>query len=167
MTTRRRRAPARTRGPRRPVQWFDEIVSEVLASSDQQVDELSVDIVDNDKKGMTIVRTIVQLGANLTAAGSGGQLSVGLAMVNDDALAALTLPDADTIDEPGWLYRGVKSVFTSVVNDHSQETRFDLDLKGRRKFTGTDMNFCLILDTGTISGGSINVNGRVRFLVMK
>ena len=166
MATRRRGFNPR-RVTRRPVQWFDEIVTEILGSSDQQVDELSVDIRDEDKKGMTIVRTIVSLGANLTAAGSGGQLSVGLAMVNDDALAALTLPDADTIDEPGWLYRGVKSVFTSVLNDHSQETRFDLDLKSRRKFTGTDQNLCLILDTGTISGGSINVNGRVRFLVMK
>ena len=53
----RRRGYNPRRVTRRPVQWFDEIVTEIVASSDQQVDDISVDIPDSDKKGMTRMTT--------------------------------------------------------------------------------------------------------------
>ena len=116
---------------------------------------------------MTLVRTILDLTFAMTAAGAGGNIVVGIAMVERDAAAAGAFPDPITMgDQPGWLFRTQVSVFSSSTNDRSQAVPLFRDLKGRRKFPGEDQTLNLIFDPGTLTS-AVNVDGLVRLLMMR
>ena len=169
MTTRRapRRQGSFRRGPRRKVEWFDNIINETVASGGQQVEDLSSEMTSLEKKGATVLRILVDMAALLIASGNGGVLTVGICIVDDDALASLTLPDpASETDKPGWLWRTRKSVFNNAVQDMSQQAFFIADLKAKRTFRGPSENLVMILDLGT-SSASVNVDGWVRVLIGK
>ena len=165
--TSKRRGPRRSRQPRRAVEWFDRIIDETISSTGQQSNTLTADIASDEMTGMTLLRTIISIGANLSIAGTGGLLSMGIVQVTSDALAALALPDADIgTDKPGWLWRASRTVFTSLVNDRSQETRFDIDLRTGRRLRGSANDLILVFDLG-VSSADVNIDGLVRMLFAK
>ena len=69
MTTRRRPAARRSRGPRRAGVWFDTIVNETVVNVAFVLVNLDDSIVQAQKKGMTLVRTLIDL--KLAAQGTG------------------------------------------------------------------------------------------------
>ena len=136
-------------------------------SGGQQVEDLTSELGTAEKKGLTIVRLIIDIAAVLISAGTGGRLTIGICVVNDDALASLVLPDAtNEADKPGWLYRTRRSVFTSDPNDLAQQAHFKEDLRSKRTFRGASDNLVMVLDLGT-SNASVNVDGWIRVLAMK
>ena len=86
---------AGVRAPRRAVEWFDNIINETLTSSDQQIEDLTDQMADSEKKGATIVRLIIDITCVLTTAGTGGLIRLAIGMVDNDALAAGAVPEAD------------------------------------------------------------------------
>ena len=162
--TSRRRAPAR----RRPVQWFDQVVNESTASGTQDTTLLTGGITDIVKKGMTLVRTIIDMTSVLSIAGTGGLMHYGIAMVSDEAVASGAFPDADSAsDEPGWIWRVMGRVIASTnLNDISMNSRLVYDIKSRRMFKTQDWDLYLIIDAGTLSD-IVNTDGMIRTLWQK
>ena len=114
-----------------------------------------------------MVRTIVDLTALLSSAGTGGVIHYGLAMVSDEAVAAGVFPDADQgADNPGWLWRASRVIAATNLNDISQNSRLFFDLKSKRKFPTADWDLYLIIDAGSLSA-DINTDGLIRTLWMK
>ena len=170
MTTGRARV-ARGRGrrtPRRPVEWFDNIINETITSASQQVEDLSSELADLEKKGASIARIIINMTCVLTtAAGTGGVLTFGICMVENDAVAAGVSPEPSTeTDKPGWMWRTRESVFSSDLNDRAQVAVIKEDLKTGRRFRGASDNLMLIIDSGTLSN-PVNIDGWIRVLIRK
>ena len=163
----RRGGGFRSRGPRRASEWFERDVDLTIASGGQQSVTISANVTDAQKKGMTIVRLLIQLSAVLIAAGTGGQLFMGLVMVTTDAIAAAVLPDVDVATEKvGWLWRAQRIVSTTAPNDSSQFGIFEVDIRSRRKFAGEDMDLELVVNLPA-SSGNMNVDGWIRMLCLK
>ena len=172
MTTSRRRASRpsfRARAPRRAVEWFDNEINETITTSSQNAVPLSLDIADAQRKGMTVVRWIVDLLCVLAApsGGTGGLIHMGLYMASDEEVAAGAVADPAAVDDkPGWVWRAQKSVFSTTQNDRSQATPFQFDTKSRRRFPTEDYSPILVIDSGVLSA-SVNIDGLIRLLVQK
>ena len=121
----------------------------------------------DERKGATLVRTLIDLYVMAVTAGTGGTCGLGISMVNLDGHAASALPEADSAsDQPGWIWRTVVPVFTDTVNAFANATHIKEDIKSRRKYAGDDMLIDLIIDNVTGST-SFNVDGMIRLLIMK
>ena len=172
MTTSRRGRPSGrrggfSRGPRRATEWYESNIDLTIASGGQTTDTLSGNIPDDDKKGLTVVRFLINMTAVLITAGTGGHLYLGIAQITADALAAVALPDADVATEKvGWLWRASRVVATDSVNDSTQFARFEVDLRSKRRLRGEDMDLVLIANLPS-SSASINIDGWVRMLALK
>ena len=168
MTQRGRRSGfRRSSSPRRAREWFDTIVNTTVSSAGQAVVQLGQDILDDEKKGMTIVRLIIDLVYQLSAVGTGGVVSSGICLVTDDAFGASVLPEADvSSDKPGWWYRSVKTVYSATLNDRAQATNVQYDLKIGRKLPGEDVAISMIFDASALSS-DVNIDGLVRLLALK
>ncbi len=149
---------------RRAVEWFDTIFDQTLPVSTNTVIVLSNGIVDDEKKGMTLIRTLVDLKFTPTTADTATRLSVGFFFIEADALAAPALPDPATADEqPGWFYR-----WAHVCNIDSTSVSRDravADIKAMRKFRAEDYDIVMVAETG--AGAPIAVSGLIRLLVKK
>ena len=153
--------------PRRGLFWIDTNIDETTSSGTQDVTDLTTLMVDDEKKGATLVRLIISLRTVLTAAGSGGLVAMGLIVIKDDALSALALPEANSAgDQPGWLWRRQLGIACTDPNDPTQWLHTDLDLRAKRKFVGEDSNLCLVINAGTLTA-TINTDGWSRALFMR
>jgi len=169
MTQRRSGAGRRTgrRGARRKVEWFDFEINVTAVASQLVPVNLTANLQDDEKKGMTLLRTILHLELLTPTVGTGGKLAMGLLMVEDDALAAAALPEPeDNIQKPAWTWKAIRSFHTSVANDRAQITQIDADLRGRRRFPASGFDFVLLLKnfSGTVN---CNIDGHVRLLFAK
>ena len=154
------------RGPRRQTIWLDHNVDESQAANSDAVVNLTEHLVGK-AKGMTLVRTLINLSFNNATAGTGSTCDQGIVMVENDALAALALPEpADPTEDPGWVWRNRLIVSSSLANDSSQFVIVKEDIRSRRKFPGDDNELVLILRVGGLGGGPINTTGWVRTLWM-
>ena len=167
----RRRGGTRRSGyaarPKRGLFWIDTNIDETTGSAEQDSTDLTTLMVDDEKKGATLVRTILSLRSVLIAAGTGGLLGMGIVIVNDDALSAGVFPDANSAgDQPGWLWRRQLPIATSDPNDSSQWLATDIDIRAKRTLTGEDSNLMLIINLGT-SSASVNTDGWCRSLWMR
>ena len=155
------------RGPRRQTEWLDSIINSTIPSSNIIQVVLSDQMNESQLKGATVLRVILDLAAGLVTAGTGGVLSLGIAMVLDAAVAATSLPvPATSGEQPGWLWRASQGVFTTAPNDKSQQTLWKADIKARRRFSGADSNLVFIMETG-VASANINLDGLIRVLVAK
>ena len=163
-----RRTRGRRRGPRRQAEWFDTFINETTASGQQDVQDLSSPIAQDEKKGMTIVRIIIDLTTLLVTAGTGGLLSYGIALVSNEAAAAIAYPDADDEDDMGrgWLWRARRVVSASNLNDVSMNSRLVYDIRAKRRFSSEDDGLYFIMDAGTLSS-DVNTDGLIRVLALK
>ena len=124
-------------------------------------------MLDDEKKGATLVRTLIKLSCALTVGGAGGILHFGIAMLGADAIAAAAVPDTDNAGEqPGWMWRDMRVVSTSAINDSTQHVRLDQEIKSKRRWPGQDMDLVLIIDAGVLTD-PVNVDGLIRTLVAK
>ena len=167
MTT-RRRGRSFVRAARRALVWYDQFIDiPGLPLDTSSSRTFAVQMPDSLRKGATLVRTIVDLMAGLSVAGTGGMLAMGIVITNDDALAAAALPNPeDDADQPGWLWRVRKSVFTNITTDRATLTPFFVDLRAKRKMSGEDLTPVLIV-RNIGSAQSYNINGLIRSLWMK
>ena len=111
----------RRNSARRGVFWSDVLIDTSVSSVTQISVELTANLTEQELiKGMTLIRTIMHLSFALSAAGAGGNIVLGIAMIERDAGAAGALPDPISMsDQLGWLWRDQISVFSSSTNDHS------------------------------------------------
>ena len=110
---------------------------------------------------------LIDLELNLSVAGTGGFVNMGICMIDEDAAAAGALPDANSDNEqPGWMWRTTQTVFTAVVNDRASATLVKADIRAMRKFAGDNVQLRWIANNSA-SGNPINVNGIIRVLLMK
>ena len=153
--------------PKRATEWNDYQVNETVTVGNANLFDLTQKLLDDEKKGATLVRLLIHIAALAQTAGTGSLVALGIQMLDDDALAANAHSEPGSMGEqPGWMWRAFGSVFTSVVNDSSQQRIFEVDLKARRRLRGQDQNVVLILHN--ISGAStINFDGMVRVLHQK
>ncbi len=160
------RRRARARAPRRASEWFDSLIDVNVAAAAQVLVDLGQDILEDERKGMTIVRTIIRLAYELSSINTTAIMDLGLALISNDSRAAGSAPDADTADEqPGWWFRDRIVIVGSA--EGSQDVLYPqvADIKARRKFPGEDMDPVLILDAN--AGSAIQVRGIVRLLCLK
>ena len=164
----RTRGTPRSGRSKRAVEWYSRtLFNTAVAASGQSNLDLSSEVPDALKKGGTIIRTLLDLTVNANLASTTTDVSLGLVLVTADALAAGAFPDARAFqDEPGWLYkntclvRGDASFAAAYQGTHIKE-----DLRGRRKFTGEEMRYVLLMEAGTAAG--LVITGLVRWLLMK
>ena len=165
--TMRRRARRSIRGARRAAEWGDKLLNFSVGTGGQATQTLLPGIPDDEFKGMTVVRNIIEISAHLSVAGTGGVLFLGIIMMSLEAISAGIFPDADDEqDQPGWLWRTGKSVFTSDSTDHAQGTFFSYDIRSKRKFPSEDHRLVLIADMQS-GGNNVNIDGAIRTLVLK
>ncbi len=116
--------------------WAENVVNESTTSSGADTLDLTAGLGEIDFKGYTLVRMIIDLtlGPLVFAANSldSQRMSLGVAMVSDEAAIAGAFPDPNTTDRPltGWLWRAQAPVSEdpSVGN-----TRIMADIRTQRK----------------------------------
>ena len=127
-----------------------------------------------DKFGLTLVRSIMRLHIRPTTpvAAVGMQaLDVGIALLEQDAFAAVAVPDMNFRDDQpgrGWVYRD-----RFMIEDNTSATagvvRGDVvqDLKGKRKIN--DMELVLLIDNNSAVGTafSVTTEGIVRLVFLR
>ena len=151
-------------GPRRAVQWFDFHVNQTVSSGSQNVLTVDSNLGEAEKKGCTLIRTLLDLWVMPTTTGTGGTAGMGLAILHEEGIAASAVPDTDVSDDRGaWLWKVFFPFFTSDLNDQAQAVRFKEDLRGMRKYPTEDHDLVLIMDNAT-GATSFNVDGLVRIL---
>ena len=92
-------------GRRQPV-WFDRIIDFTLAGNGTILKNLDSNIVQSVKKGLTVVRILMDLMIMPQGTGTGGTLSAGIAMMHGDAKSAGANADPAEEDEAaGYLWR--------------------------------------------------------------
>ena len=154
--------------PRRAREWADITVDSTLTVGTQTAIHLSSAILDDEKKGATVVRVIIDLEAVALTVGVGSVIALGLLMLDAEARAAGVGPDPqDDNDQPGWMWRTRKLVFLSALNDRSQTTKIFMDVRSMRKFPGPDVDLAMVW--AVVSGGSsqVNLDGLIRVLWLK
>jgi len=167
MTTFRRGGrPGSRPGPRRKTRWVDEEIDMTFTSTIQLNQDLTANIIDSDKPGMTLIRMIGYLQFVMVVQSTGGILSMGITPANQDALAAGALPDAEVdVDQPGWLWRAQRNVFLNQSAAGMQDqVNVEFDLRSRRKLTSTGDNIVFV---ATYVGlNNVNLDGMIRSLYL-
>ena len=121
-------------------------------------------ISQGDKKGMTLVRMILELNLSAAGTGTGALLHAGIFLLHGDAKTAGVYADPeDQAEQAGYLWRWTGTCFTSAVNDRSQQTQIKADLKSRRKYPSEDHELVLYMKA-TSSSITVNVDGLIRTL---
>ena len=172
MTTqkRARRSGFRPQGgssARRSGEWYDFNLSATLTSGASTIAVLMTGLADDEKSGMTVVRTVIDLTLWPLTTIVRTTVSLGMVMITTDAVAAGAAPDpSDTLDNPGWMWRGQRVLRTSNVNDSPRNGHILLDLRGKRKFNGPDMDLVMIVENSA-SGISADIDGLVRVYALK
>ena len=133
------------------------------------MDDLSSQIPADERKGFTLLRTIIDLTCLLSAAGTGGIVSMGIALVSLEAAAAAVFPNPEDDDDygQGWIWRTKRVIAATNVNDISMNSRFLYDLKSRRKFSSEDMTLYLMIVNDPAASASVNTDGLIRTLWAK
>jgi len=176
MTTRQRgRTSSRGRGrgfrSGRKTQWVDSLFDFTIANGGQDVRSLLSTLIGNDTQGMTLVRTIIELGLgpiSWTGAFGTQALDMGIGMSAQEAFLAGTLPDPSTATEfpqNGWVVRTRKalvnpgSVSAGLVQQHIQ-----MDIRSQRKIDDGELYMIMDNFPGLGTAFSVQVTGIIRTL---
>ena len=152
-------------GPRRATEWFDTVFNQILPESTNTAISLSTNILDDEKKGMTVIRMLIDLQFFALSVNTKALLSGGIYIVESDALAVLALSDPSHADEqPGWTWRWstvLSSDSTSISRQH-----VTADVHSMRKFPGEDTDLISVWELGAITNGA-QITGIIRVLCKK
>ena len=155
---------------RRRTNWIDTTFYTLLASGSQSVRSLFSELSQRDVAGLTITRTIIDLGfSSTTVAGAWGtqRLSMGICLVSSEAFSAGVVPDPETeADLPvgGWLWRSTKLI---AQNGAGAPVVFPLfiDLRSQRKVAAGELCFITSNVAGDGTSFSMRTAGLIRTLV--
>ena len=150
--------------------WVDRMITETTADGTQDVEDLLAFVDEEDTKGITIVRHIIDL--SITAAPVLGDdtdiqvYAVGIGIFSREAVTAGNFPDPDAqtqVPMTGWLWRTRLLVANNAAVG---PIRLQLDLRAQRKMMyGTSY----IVMTNKDSQGvafSVDTVGIVRTLLL-
>ncbi len=152
--------------PLRQVQWYDSILADTVPAVSQIGIDLTQNLPVQNLKGTTVTRILVDFRIRHGVTAVGNALAWGITLVDEDALTAAALPDAnEESEQPGWLFRGAQNFRVSDVNDYTQEVAIKQDLKGQRKFAGNSSRLVLLVSNG--GANAVFLNGMIRLLVKK
>ena len=125
-----------------------------------------------DSLGMTATRLIVHIvvGVNAVPAGFGVQrVTIGIAVADQEAFAAVVLPDPDQSDEHpvlGWMYRSEQGIwYGGTVDSSTMVAMFDVDLKGQRKIGEGELYQTIVTNNASGAAATLRVTGLTRVLV--
>ena len=171
MTTRvrvgrgRRSAGSRRGGPRRGVFWDDTMVDTTLANNGVSLPNLDGGIPEDEIKGLTVTRILLDLWCQAVTVNTSGLLSFGIYVVENDALSAGAVAEPqDSVDDAGWMFRLARQAWgSSNLFDHAQALHVVADLRAQRKYPGEDYTL-LGQWVNHEASGSVNVDGIVRTL---
>ncbi len=143
MTTRRpraRRSPGRSQ--RRKVSWENLAFNLSIAGGVAVAVDLTPEPMQTVHLGVgtaTVRRSLLHfdLSNNLASTSSITQfVSFGIAVVSEDALAALALPDPESDFNQDWLYWTRRAVKHSSAGAGAEQTSWDSDIRSMRRLRG-------------------------------
>ncbi len=175
MTTSRRRGRSQRLNalPRKRL-WIDTLISEDTANGTQDDADLMATPSQFDKHGLTLVRTIVMLTIRPTTLAAAAGLAahdIGIALVDQDALAAGALPDLNFGDDSpikGWIFRKrviiEDSSTAGIISPTSQ--RIELDLKSKRLIGDSELILIMNQNVAQGTGFTTHTEGLIRCLFL-
>lgn len=132
----------------RAFKWYAHFTrgSSLLSGAQNKVDLLA-QIFDSNIKGLTVTRTILKVISKPTAIDTETDLHFGIAVVGSDAFTADALPDADVeSDNVRWLLRGYHVDVINDLNDRSQWSESNYDLKAQVLMRSEQDRYTFIVD---------------------
>ena len=158
-------------GPKRKTAWTDHLFNFSLGSSSSTDQELMTELIDPEKRGCTLIRTIIDLWFAPSGPGAayGFMASdVGIGLVSPDARVGDAMPDpAASGDYPvsGWVWRSRVVVQGYAGSEEAAvPTRVTLDLKSSRKLDRSDPVFIQDNQTAIGTGFVTQTMGIIRLL---
>ena len=157
---------------RRGTAWDDKLVNFSVANgSATSAIELVTNVADNEKRGCTLVRLLLDLYLWPATPGnvSGRQnYDLGVALISDDARLASAFPDPDdAADYPvsGWLWRTrVLVIDETLATGPIPPGRVKEDIRAQRKL---DRSSVMLINNNTLVEGNpftVQVTGIIRVL---
>ena len=152
-------------------EWKDNLISVGLATGAGTFESLVANFTEPDKRGMTLVRTLIRLTAFSTSiAGAYGvqNISMGIGVASQEAfavgLAALSDPQTES-DKPtrGWVWCSQMLVSQNGVGGEVLQT-ITADIRGMRKLENGELFVSIfnVAEVGTAFG--IEMHGIIRTL---
>jgi len=154
--------------PGRRLEWFTRFIGfTVIASGAQDSFDLysAAALGAGDIKDSTITRMIIKIIMLPTNLVTMTELFYGIVILNQDAVTAGALPEADvTTDRADWLVRGWLAAKSANLSDITQTDRVELDLRAQRKLHSEEDALTIVYDASA-SGQDLQVAHFVRTLV--
>ena len=131
---------------------------------------LCENVADPEKRGCTLIRTIIGLSFLANSPGSvTGRVVVtfAIALASDDAFSAGALPDPEVDDDfpiGGWLYRTRFPVMDGVGEPVPTVHRIDADIRAGRKLDRSTIYMDMHSSSEFGSSFTVAINGMVRCL---
>ncbi len=148
-------------------------MSQSLANNARLDQDLLVNVADADKRGMTVIRTLIHLffqSQIVTTVNGSQSLFMGIQLASEDAFAAMAVPDPNNATEypiGGWLYRdrvivtqSAAGVFLAIGG--TVELRHDL--RSQRKLDRSEMIFSVENNAFGGTAFPVDVGGIIRVL---
>ena len=143
--------------------WLDTLVDITITPSSQLREALDIGLPGSQKKGVSLLRTLLDLTFRATTLGTYPEAMGGIVMVKGDADAAGAVPDpGDVADQPGWVTR-----YHRKATDANAEPliRLQQDIRTSRKYLGANDTLLIIHDNISAASGNIIITGLVRALI--
>ena len=154
------------RGPRRAREWFASTINvESLAAGAQTSLEIDSNVITDEKKGMTIVRILMDITWSSTVSGGLGRLAAGITLVNADAAAANAFPEPQSGRfESNWMWCHPNLFHMWTTNRFFASRQYDL--RSKRMYRNSDNELHLVMNNQDATN-PIDVKGGICFLVLK
>jgi len=156
----------------RQTQWQDNIINQGFATGAGVFESLVASFTAPDKRGMTLIRTLVRLQAfSNTVAGAYGvqRLNIGIGVASQEAFAlgltALSDPQTES-NEPtrGWTYRTQVLVAQNGVSSPVLSDPVVADVRGMRKLENGELFLTMFNDNVVGTSFTVEVHGLIRCL---
>ena len=128
---------------------------------------MTANVAADELKGMTLVRTLIDVDVNGTLSGAAGMLAAGMTLIHSDAFAAGAFPDPeDEVDQPGWAWRTFRAFAGVAATESYTPTRIREDIRSKRKIVGDDQDMIIIWSNRSTTT-AVDIDGIVRGLWLK
>jgi len=151
--------------------WQDTIIDEATPSTAQDITSLMGPMTQQDRRDITLVRTIISLDLVPPTAVSDGFMihAMGIGVVSQEAFAATVVPDPNVQeDRParGWVWRDQRTVVGAASMASYSPTHVMADIRGSRKLD--DGELVLIMNANTIDGTAfiVKTSGLIRVVFL-
>ena len=152
--------------------WQDLLVAEVVATSAQTILGLHPQLDSTATRGMTIVRTIIDLAIAPAPPGATigtQQVSLGIGVAAQEAFATNVVPDPNSgSDRParGWLWR-TKCMVIDMPEGVPNIVKCIGDFRGKRRLDNGEAYIAINNDGFQATAFSINIIGIIRTFLLE